>query len=117
MFQCFNDAEIERAVAHWHHNIARNAAELLEGFVNVGFHPFVEEGVKDVVGVVEMIAYHALTAHIGTVVSAARNLMNFSAVGFNHADFCRTGVFFDINFAADARAGRIGSHGVAGVAA
>ena len=60
--------EEERAVAGGDNDMGRDTAQLLEGFVDVGLRALVEEGVIDVVGVVDALLFDLGAADVGTVI-------------------------------------------------
>ena len=117
VFEGFDGADEERAVADRNHEVFGHAAERLEDFVDVALHPFVEEGVVDVVRIVGALVLHLGAAYVGAVVARARNDVRHGAVRLDHADFRGARAFGNEDFAADPRACGIGRDGVSGVAA
>ena len=88
-----NHADKQRSVAHRNDNVGRNSTELLERFVDVSLHAFIEEGIKDVVGVKSAIIFYLCAANISAMITSARYNINFGTVRLDHGDFFRTCAF------------------------
>ena len=117
VFEGLDGADEERAVADRNHEVLGHASEFFENFVDVALHPFVEEGVVDVVRVIGALVLHLGAADVGAVVARSGNDVCDGAVRLDHADLRGARSFGNEDFAADPRARRIGRDGVSGVAA
>ena len=117
VFKGLHCTDEERAVSDRKHHVFRNASELLVDLVDVGLHAFIEEGIYDVIGIVDAFVLHAGAADVGAVVARPRNHMDFGAVRFDHRDLLGARAFRHVDFALDAGAGAVGGDGIPCVAA
>ena len=110
-------AEEERAVAHGDDEVGGDAAELLEDLIDIGLRALVEEGVIDVVCVIDALLLDLCAADVGAVVARAGDDGAGRAVGADHVDLLGARALGHEDLAGDARLGAVGRNGVARVAA